>query len=67
MGRYGAIHIDFEGLSWGICVAIGGSVGSGVGSTGTCWLAVGLGVCKSVIGWKGVKVIVPDCDEVDKS
>jgi hypothetical protein len=56
LGRKGATHIDFGEVS---IIDVGEEVGEIIGVKVGSVSGVGTGVCRSKIGWKGVRVIVP--------
>jgi len=71
-GRYGAIQTVVAELSCGCGVAVGGEVGSSVGSgsavesIGFASSVEGTGVFIAATGWNGVDVIVAGAEAVDK-
>ena len=58
MGRKGAVQIDLGEFSM---TGAGDWVAEIVGVEVVSVSIVGTGVCRSKTGWKGVRVIVPDC------
>jgi hypothetical protein len=60
--------VEHFGIGDGVGGTVGSAVGksSAVGSLGICSLVVGMGVSKSITGWKGVNVIVVVKEPVDR-
>jgi hypothetical protein len=59
VGRKGAVQIEFGEFS---IIGAGDMVGEIVGVKVGSVSIVGMGVCRSKTGWKGVRVILPASD-----